>query len=675
MALSYAIILLSLSDAAFFRSRASVAPPQTLNIPVRLDANQVYSVRVNMSSSAPQPFHFALSTTTAITTVVGSTCNSCNGAPSYDPNASSSVQQLAGSLPQNVSMPGFSAGGPVLREDCALMTQNGSAWLYPNQTVTISNHSVASAFGGLVSGMIGLGPSPFDQSPAAHWLAKNPAQPAFQVGFALTKPLAANASSASDDEGVDGGTLHWLCPDENAYEGDVSWLPMNSESQEPQTADNLTSWNVLMDGWSAAGTSAMPGTPFNITQIGTHLSAFLDPFYPNVVFPQSAARSIYSNIPGSVPLPFGLTPFTNAWSIPCDTKLTLSITFGTFTTSLNQAVLVVPLGTGQCVGALQEWSDGTVSRYLLGAPFIASIYLILSYAQSGAGSLGFAARSREASKKLSQGVIAGVSLGAIAVVLLLVIAATLVYGICRRRHMAKHTPSALWISSNQKSGKKRKPSDTSIIEPFPGLDADGAQYARYPSPTGQQLRFGYGRGQHSPNSPRAALLDLNNSSNGTSPDWQTTIFETSPDTNTFAGGTAIPPTADTRYLSYQTEAMSTGRDQGVVGQRQPQGVQHVYVIHNMSSRELRTATSSTSLLATSASVSHQHHGQQQQQHPNLNGPLPPLPEQQQQQQQQMPSSTSHGSLIDSFDSPPPYNHNRGQSPVPLAPLRKPRRSS
>ncbi|KAJ7071592.1 aspartic peptidase domain-containing protein [Mycena amicta] len=599
-------------------------PPQTLTIPVHLDANQVYSVMVNMSSNAPQAFPFR---------VVDVHCDNLRRWDFvrlvYNQAASTSVQQLPAQPAQNISMPGFSASGSVIREDCALLTRNGSAWLYPNQTVTVANHSDSLSYrtGSLVSGMMGLGLSPFAQSPAAQWLQNHPTQPAFQVGFALTPPPTnANASSSQND---DGGELHWLAPDQSAYDGEVITTNTNTTGTAPM------SWSVQMDGWDAIGAGAKP---FNVSQTGTPLSAYLDPFYPNIVFPQSAARVIYANIPGALPLSFGLTPYTNAWSIPCSTKFTLSVTFGTFTTSLDQASLVVRLQDGACVGVLQEWADATIVEYLLGAPFVASIYMILSYAQSGDGSLGFAKRASADSKKLSPGSIAGIALGTVAVLALIIIASVLVYNVYKQRHSS---PSALYKAQKQKqkrNQKNRKGSNDTSITPFTNANAnDGAaQYARYPN-----NRLGVPLAQGSPNnySPRAALLNLNDSS---SPDWHSHSSPgSSPpaDTNTFGGGTARQ-----HYLSYQTDVPplpnmpvpSTARNS------------HVYrgSDDNLNGRLFiagDAANSSTSLLGSA-----------------------------QTRQPRFPSQSELG--LDSpasFDSPPPY---RG-SPVPLAPLRKGRRQS
>nr|GAT50355.1 acid protease [Mycena chlorophos] len=607
------------ADAAAFTKwrRQSVAAPQTLTIPVRLNGGSVYSVGVNMSSNAPQAFHFALSTYTAMTTVAGVSCNSCNGVPSYNPALSTSVQQAANgnnSQQQSISMLGFSASGSLVEEYCTLLQANGSAWVYSNQTVTVANSSTSGIPTG-TSGVFGLGQSPFDQSPAKHWLQNNSDQPAFQVGFALN--ALSNTSS-------DGGELHWIAADADAYEGDVMWLPMSAIDTATATNTNA-SWSVEMDGWDAAATGT---NAFNVSQKGTPLSAYLDPFYPNIVFPQSAAQAIYANIKGATPLSFPLTSYTNAWSVPCDAEFTLSVTFGTFTTSLDQASLVVVLQDGLCVGALQEWNEAGITEYLLGSPFIASIYMIISYAQNGDGTLGMAKRSPVGSDKLSGGTIAGIVLGTFAVIALLVIAAVLLYNAYRQRKYA--SPAAMWRAAQRKKYKRSKETD---VTPFP---IGGAQYARYPDG-----RLGVIAAHGSPNSPRAGLLavDANgNSSQNTSPDWQTTMFSDVTDTNTFLGGTASRHDRDL-YLSYQTDGPvpvpSTRISHAYRGSddlRLSPGRGGGYTAQPIS---VSAGNSSTSLLPQAPQI--------------------------------------QVDLASQFDSPPPYRGTA--SPVPLAPLRKGRRPS
>ncbi|KAK7064766.1 acid protease [Favolaschia claudopus] len=483
-AFCYCLSVLAAVSGARITKR-TVTPPQTLVIPVSRDENQVYSVMVNMSSNpSPQSFAFAISTSTAITTVAGSSCNSCGGVPSYNPSISSSVQQSTKS--QNVSTMNGVASGTLVQENCGLIQRNGSAWLYPNQTVTVANQAT-SFFSPGVSGMIGMGLAPFEDSPAQNWLLHNPTQLAFSYGIALDPPSSSNSSGS-------GGELHWLQPDQSFHEGEVTWKSMLAANAT--NPSNMSSWYVEMDAWSATGSSG-----FNVTQSGTQLLTFLDPLYADIVFPQGAARSIYANIPGASK--HSTSAFAHAWKLPCDSRFSVAVTFGSFSTSLDQSALVVKQADGVCVGILQEWIDQTSTEYLLGSPFIAGLYLIFSYAQNGQGTMGVAARSSK-NNRLSPAVIAGVVLGTLAVLALIVIAAVLVYFAWLRRSPTSH---------------KRKVSKSEIT-PFTDIsDSSPSRDSRQRDHIGRRTWL-------APNTPD-------------SPDWATTLLSdrSSPNSNTFPGGT------------------------------------------------------------------------------------------------------------------------------------------
>ncbi|KAJ7451146.1 aspartic peptidase domain-containing protein [Mycena latifolia] len=461
------------------------------------------------SNPSPQSFSFALTTSTGWATLSCSNCDSCGGVPSYNPSASSSVQQLPQT--QNVSTLSGAASGTLVRENCGLLQSNGSAWSYPNQTITVASQS-ASFFSPGVSGFLGMGMAPFADTPAANWLARNPAQANFSYGMALNAP--SNFSG-------DGGVLHWLQPDQSFYEGEVAWKTMIAPN--PSVPSNLSSWFVEMDAWSVSGGPSS----FNISQSGTQLLTFLDPFYSSIVFPQSAARAICTSnadIPGASK--HSTFAFAHAWKLPCDSKFRLAVTFGSFSTSLDQSSLVVKQADGVCVGTIQEWIDASATEYLLGSPFIAVLYLIFSYSQSGDGTMGVAARA-PSDNSLSRGAIAGVALGSIAVVALLVIAGVLVYFAWQRR-----------------GGKRPHTRKHKGITPFPS-DASLSTTAARHSHFAAQQNVTY--------ASHAGLLDA--ASNPGSPDWRTP--QLSPDTNTFAGGTTFENGSSNSHGYYQTEPNSS----------------------------------------------------------------------------------------------------------------------
>ncbi|KAJ7652011.1 aspartic peptidase domain-containing protein [Mycena polygramma] len=512
LALVIVLSLLAVSDARI--AKRALSPPQTLVIPVNLDENQVYSVRVNMTSNpSPQSFSFALTTSTAISTVAGANCSSCGGVPSYNPSSSTSVQQLPQS--QNVSSLNGAASGTLVRENCGLLQSNGSAWSYPNQTIAVADQA-ASFFPPGISGMLGMASGA--GSPAANWLARNPAQSAFVFGMALNPPSPSNTSG-------EGGVLHWLQPDASAFQGDVTWKTMLAANAS--NPSNMSSWFVEMDAWSVSGGPSS----FNISQSGTQLLTFVDPAYASIVFPQSSARTIYADIPGASK--HSTSAFAHAWKLPCDSKFRLTVTFGNMSTSLDQTSLVVKQADGVCVGVLQEWIDASSTEYLLGSPFIGALYLIFQYPQSGDSTMGIAARV-PATPKLAPAAIAGVVLGTVAVVALIIIAAVLLYSAWQRR--SPHP-------------RQRKYSKTDVT-PFPSETSESTHSRNSRQRfSGQQLYNQY-------TNQYAGLLETSASTPG-SPDWRTTLISDSSHrhSNTFAGGTTYDSHASMGYYR-TTEATS-----------------------------------------------------------------------------------------------------------------------
>ncbi|KAJ7480066.1 aspartic peptidase domain-containing protein [Mycena galericulata] len=391
----------------------------------------------------------------------------------YNPSASSTVQQLPQS--QDFSTLNGTASGTLVRENCDLIQSNGSAWSYPNQTVTVVNQS-SSFFSSGASGMVGMGLAPFEDSPAANWLARNPAQPTFSYGMALNPP--------SNLSGDGGGTA--LAPTRSVI---------------------LRGGHPVEDDAGRKRVNAVKHVQLSDVELLT----FLDPFYASIVFPQGAARSIYADIPGTSK--HATSAFSHSWKLPCDSKFTLTVTFGSFSTSLDQSSLVVKQADGLCVGTIQEWIDQNATEYLLGSPFIAVLYL---FSQSGDGSMGVAVRAR-GSNKLSPAAIAGVVLGTFAVVALLVIAGVLVYFAWQRR------------SKTPRIRKHRK----TDITPFPSDISESRDCVQTTSSQDHRL--------------------LNGASSPASPDWRTTLLTT--DTNTPRGTTFSETPSSPAY--YRTEMHSS----------------------------------------------------------------------------------------------------------------------
>ncbi|KAJ7579823.1 aspartic peptidase domain-containing protein [Mycena floridula] len=379
------------------------APLQTLVVPVTVDENQVYSVQVNMSSATPQKFSFALSTGTGYSMVAGRGCQSCNGVPSYDQSASSSAHTTPGAAKGQISIVGGLANGTLIKEDCTLHEKNGSAWAYPNQTIIVANQS-QSIFGPGISGIFGLGTNARDGNFAdtvyAGFLRRNPTRTNFTFGMALNR---------RKDSSSDGGVLHWVLPDQTAYTGDVAWKNMNPFNSTPSSVSS--DWFIEMDGYAFTSSNGP-----SISKSGLPLQTVLDPFFPNIVFPQTETRSIYGSIPGSSIV--SSTDVTNVYSVPCSTTMTLNLTFGSITTTLTENDLIQNQND-QCFSVMEEWSNINDPSYLLGSSLISTIYLIFAITSDTNAALGVAQRSQAAARSFKTAAIVGLTLGLVASVILL----------------------------------------------------------------------------------------------------------------------------------------------------------------------------------------------------------------------------------------------------------------
>ncbi|KAK0506673.1 aspartic peptidase domain-containing protein [Armillaria luteobubalina] len=418
-----AVAVSSVLVAGDLQSRDSDAPPDRLEVPISVDSNKKYSVHVNMSPGPQsQNFTFALSFGTGYTVVAGTACDDCDGVTPYNQSASATVKPLPGS--RNVSVIDSSAGGNLITEDCSLRLSNGSGWFYPNQTIVLANQSDSLISPGH-SGIIGLGTNSrdddFDATVFGGFLSSHPSQTNFSFGMALNQAPDDTQSIASDS---DGGVFHWFQPDPSFYDGDVAWKNMVPSNSSSLAAD----FHVMMDSWTfttSLGNSSQSGD----------LVTLLDPMYSTMTFPQGAAALVYAGVLGASVV--ANTSLTTIWGVPCGSKMNLTLTFGGVSFLVDESVLVRNQ-SGQCFGAIEQWSSPSTTEYLLGSDFLSSVYVIFTVSSAADGMVGFAQRAvNGSSKRLNAASIAGVALGSAAFAIAVVVAAVLIYRARRRRRPAE----------------------------------------------------------------------------------------------------------------------------------------------------------------------------------------------------------------------------------------------
>ncbi|KAF9077357.1 aspartic peptidase domain-containing protein [Rhodocollybia butyracea] len=414
--LALCLSIRSTTAASTSKRDSTPPPPATLFVPLAFDSNRRYTVNVSLPSNSSQleSFAFALTTSTGYSSVAAQGCSTCGGGPTYSLSPNQQTEAV-----QNVSVLGGSVVGPTINQTCNLQLQNGSSWSWPDPSLILANQP-NSIFGAGTSGVLGIGTNArqgmFNETPMAFWLKSNPSHQNFSYGLALNPPNDPTSSSA--------GTLHWLAPDENSYEGDISWKALIASNG---TGSINTDSYFAMDSWSFQGGDAVNS---NITRNASLLAA-MDPISADLVFPHDEARMIYTTIPGSQRQTTVSSLGSTIYSLPCNTTMQLTLTFGTVSVTLTEAQLVHNLGNSTCQGVLQEWAAENVTEYFLGSTLMSKIYLIYQVSNSSSA-VGFALKT-STSPPASAVSIAGVVLGGLAFLLMLAISVVLFIYWRRRR--------------------------------------------------------------------------------------------------------------------------------------------------------------------------------------------------------------------------------------------------
>lgn len=124
-------------------------------------------------------------------------------------------------------------------------------------------------------------------------------------------------------------------------------------------------FEIALQGVSFGGTS--------ITGIGSGNTAILDTGTTLMVAPPADAKLIHAAIPGSVSTGGG------GYTIPCNTTLQLSFTFGGKTWPLNsEDMIFLPVNDndldGDCISSISGGNVGSANEWLLGASFLKNVY-------------------------------------------------------------------------------------------------------------------------------------------------------------------------------------------------------------------------------------------------------------------------------------------------------------
>ncbi|KDQ07161.1 hypothetical protein BOTBODRAFT_180913 [Botryobasidium botryosum FD-172 SS1] len=446
---------------------ASLAASAALlhKIPLAND-NGLYYATVRMGGNdSTQVFNLSISSTVGYIVVAGDSCSSCASTALYNSTQSSTFQP-AGNTPIGVDISGGSvATGTTAKETCGLKTDDSQWWTYSNQTIVVasgaSGNSDTSALSQTSSGVLGLGISAVashSDSFVGQWLSTHRNVSSLSVGLSLT---------SGSDSAMDIGT------DPSSFRGNVTTVDLATpgDAQTP-SAMGSSDWAVKMNGWTVSADSSK-------SVGGANAIAFIEPIVPSVVVPQTAAPTMFSLVGGSKLV--RVDGNSSVWSIPCDTKYSLTFTFGGQNFTITESDLIVRTGTG-CESAIRSWVDPSMASYVLGSAFIRNAYIIFNVSQGGiqTSSIGFAQPAvRPRSNKV--GVVVGSVIGAMAGIVLLL---GLGFYLLRRRG-ARRAASASYVPAVATEARyvdtppgSALPTGNSLYVPQPGDFAAQQEAAR-----------------------------------------------------------------------------------------------------------------------------------------------------------------------------------------------------
>ncbi|KAL1940661.1 hypothetical protein VTO73DRAFT_8096 [Trametes versicolor] len=433
-------LLLSLCASAVL---GAFVPPERLNIPLLLSAGGRPMMGVGMSSGNVQNFNFTFTTSLGYTAVASKQCTECSDTPLYDIGLSSTAKSLNGQSAMSLGAGSFN--GSLMKEDCTIYISNGSTWPYPNQTVVLMDtQTQGSPFDQSISGLLGLGTlrkpttaagfsAGFDDGLYGQYYIRNPEASNFTFGLDL-KPspvipgngssLKINPSQSSlADTNV--GTVHWLQPDQSAYQADqVQWSVAQNTVTSGYLANNTQpDLTIQLDGWTSKIGS-------NAVGVQDPILVNVDPFYPGIYMPMQQARLIHDAISGSQQTQLSTIPGqTNSWTVPCNTQISFTVLVNGQGFTVDQSILVVDQGDGQCISLIEGFTDSSVTQYILGQNFMQQIYIIFNIPKDGQSIVGFAPRAAS-TKSRDIGAIVGGTVGGVAGVVAL---GLLAFFLIRRR--------------------------------------------------------------------------------------------------------------------------------------------------------------------------------------------------------------------------------------------------
>jgi hypothetical protein len=171
-------------------------------------------------------------------------------------------------------------------------------------------------------------------------------------------------------DGTNDGELNVGAPNKDRYTGDLNW--------QDTVPNDRGFWEINIADAGADGTSSGLRGRTGIVDTGTSY----------ILMPQADAIAMHNLIPG-------FTQSGETFSVPCNTKRALQITFGKTTYNISTADWVGgTLAAGGCQSNIIGRQTFGETQWLLGDVFLKNVYTVFDFEE---GKVGFGAKSESGS--------------------------------------------------------------------------------------------------------------------------------------------------------------------------------------------------------------------------------------------------------------------------------------
>jgi len=346
-----------------------------------INHNQDSSYFGSLAIGTPaQAYSVILDTGSADLWIASSSCSvGCNGIGKFNETSSTSYKNL--STPFDITYGSGRAQGSLAQD-----TVQMAGFSVSNQNFGVVDTVSPGLLTSPVSGLLGLGFKTISSShstPFWQTLVESGSWDQPVMSFYLSRFI--NVTHARPQE--PGGRFTMGFTDQSLYSGQIEYIDIPN-GQEGYWILPLT--NLKVNGQSVS----LPGTAqssYAAIDTGTTL----------IGGPPEVIKAIFADIPGSAP---GSGDYEGYYTYPCDSKIQLSITFGSGSAwSVDPTdFMLTQLSSKQCVGALfsLESSGNSGPSWIMGDTFLKNVYSVFRY---NPPSVGFAAVSNAAAQLTQEG--------------------------------------------------------------------------------------------------------------------------------------------------------------------------------------------------------------------------------------------------------------------------------